>query len=263
MMPHILQLSNLNFKFYSASGTGNTFLIADITNKYVSPKKIKTPLIFALRRENKDSGLIFEKINPKLYKMRVIEKDGSESSFCGNGARVLARYLHKTTGITLSKLIIENDKKLIFGKKNNNEYYIECGRPIQLPSIKIQNIKLHHFNVCGEPHLITDNFFDQLKLYLIAKLINKSNSINVSCINGQYIITYERGVNNITQSCGSACIAATQFRLNNTSIIFDNNMMPWYCLGGTNFVETKKFILFGETELEEINPNKEVKKRGI
>lgn len=261
-MKHIPRPSSLNFKFYSANGTGNTFLIADIHSKKISADNIKAPLLDALHAQNKDSGLILEKVRYRVYKMRIIEKDGSESFFCGNGARVLAHYLHKTIGITLAEFETCVDERLIFGK-NGTEYFVECGAPITLKTALVDNYKFHNFNVCGEPHYITEDFFDKHKLIEYAERFNNNHSTNVSCINNQDIITYERGVNDITQSCGSACVAATQLRLKNTKIEFDWDRMPWHCLGGTNFVETKTFTLYGPTYVEDIERAEKFKKNEI
>lgn len=255
MMRHLQLPSNCSFNFYAGHGTGNSFLIADITGKYVSPKKIKASLIDALHRENKDSGLILEKINAKLYKMHVIERDGSESSFCGNGARVLAHYLHLTKKIELANLQVGN-KKIPFGKHKDG-YFVECGEPINLSSCQIGEYTFGKFIVCGEPHLVTNDFFNLNKLKEVGTKIRESESINVSCIISNNIMTYERGVHDVTLSCGSACVAATKYSLLNYFLVnylleLKDKILPWKCLGGTNYVDITNFSLIGESFLEEI-----------
>ncbi len=253
MMRHRQPPLSLNYNFYFGSATGNTFLITE------SPlKKIKGVLINELKDKSIDSGLVIKKIKNNFYKMHVIEKDGSESAFCGNGARVIAHYLYEQHGIELARLQIENnDEGILLGKKGSG-YFVKCGQPEILPPLSTNEYTFQKFIVCGEPHLITDNFFDPDKLKSFFNLFNKHRSINVSCINNNNILTYERGVDAITQSCGSACIAATQYMLMRRCYIYDKNKMPWHCPGGTNFVDIKTFDLSGETFLEERLINKKL-----
>lgn len=252
-MMRLAQLpSNCSFKFYAGHGTGNSFLIADITEKYISPKMIKASLIDALHREKKDSGLIFEKINNRLYKMHVIEKDGSESSFCGNGARVLAHYLYLTKNIEIARLKVGN-KEIPFGKHKDG-YFVECGDPINLSTFQMGKYTFGKFIVCGEPHLITQDFFNLNELKEVGNKIRETESINVSCVISNNIMTYERGVHDVTLSCGSACVAATKYSLLNYFLELKDKILPWKCLGGTNYVDITNFSLIGESFLEEINP---------
>lgn len=258
MMRHIPQPSSWNFKFYSGSGTGNTFLIADMFHRFkgFSLSDIKAPLIDALKLHSKDSGLVFEQLASDLYKMMVIEKDGSESSFCGNGARVFAHYLYTVKNIPLARLEIEN-KIILLGKNewpissDEESFFVECGMPNYLGLYQFDDISFGNFIVCGEPHLITNDFFDIERLIDVARRIREFQSINVSCIKKNSILTYERGVEDVTQSCGSACIAATHFSQINKLIDLKKKITEWNCLGGTNWIETGKFSLIGHSFLDE------------
>lgn len=245
MMKQKQHLSDYVFRFHNANANGNTFLITQINNE-ASLSKVKGPVIDRLNIYSRDSGLVFYEINHNLYKMHVIEKDGSESNFCGNGARALANYLYTFNQIILAKLQIKNGE-INFGKKGD-KFFVECGRPHSLDSLKIDKYSFDRFNVCEEPHLITTNFFDGDKLISIAKKINETESTNVSCIKNQKILTYERGVNGITKSCGSACMAATQYKLNYRS--YKNKIMIWRCLGGDNIIDTETYSLMGHAQLE-------------
>ncbi len=237
--------SDYGYRFFNGSGSGNSFLISDISDG-TPLNKIKGFLVNDIIRLKKDSGLVFKKIGNSLYKMHVIEKDGSESSFCGNGARVFAHYIFYKHKIEIAKLLTEN-KEINFGK-NNSGFFVECGKPSILEPLEIDGYLFERFNVCGEPHLVTSFFFDDNKLRELSKKIQKSHSINVSCIKNQKILTYERGVEDITKSCGSACIAATQYRLTYRS--YKNKKMPWECIGGINFVDIEIFSLTGNTHID-------------
>lgn len=245
MMRQKQRLLDCDFRFYNANANGNTFLISQV-NDEASLYKIKGFVVDRLNSYCRDSGLIFYEVNDNLYKMHVIEKNGSESQFCGNGARALANYLFVFNQVILARLQVKNNE-IIFGKKGNN-FFVECGRPQHFGLFKIDKYTFDRFNVCGEPHLITSNFFSGDKLILIAKKIQETESINVSCIKNRKILTYERGVEWITKSCGSACVAATQYKLNNKN--YKNKNMLWKCLGGDNYVDSETFSLTGHTQLE-------------
>jgi diaminopimelate epimerase len=238
-----LQLSEYNYKIHTGSGTGNNFLIIN-AHDTIPSQEMKEFLICKIKIKSIDSGLIFQYIDNGLYKMHVIEKDGSESIFCGNGARVFAHFLYETKKIESAKLQIK-DNEITLGK-NEYGFFVECKKPEHLETLIIENLLFHKFKVCGEPHLITSDFFHNNTLKCIARKIQKTHSVNVSCIQHNRIITYERGVNCITKSCGSACIAATQFKIYSG---FLGEIMSWICLGGINKINTKTFSLTGNTTL--------------
>lgn len=233
-------------KFYRAHATGNTFLMMDcLEDPSAFTEEIRKNLIDALLAESKDSGLVFEKISPH-YRMRVIEKDGTESAFCGNGARAFAHYLYANYAIEEANLLINGSKTIVFGKKPCGTFNVSCEAPSVHSSLSLGR---DIFNVCGEPHLIIEDFFCKEQLVKLAKDIQETYSVNVSCIEQQKILTYERGVNAITASCGSACVAATQYLLKQGKT-FTAREIPWHCLGGTNWVDTETFSLMGPTWLE-------------
>jgi diaminopimelate epimerase len=242
--------SKCDYNFFYGSGTGNNFLIVYLKKDERYSSALKDVLIYKINNDSVDSGLIFKHVGDDIYLMFVIEKDGSESAFCGNGARVFAHYLYETEKIEKAKLFSINGT-VNFGK-NENGFFVECGTPtIFISDINIVKNYLFKrkkylfrlYEVHGEPHLITNDFFDANELILISK---KVSDVNVSCIERDKIITYERGVNNITQSCGSACVAATQYILDNG---FNKDIAEWRCLGGINYVDTKTFSLTGSTTL--------------
>lgn len=250
MKKRIPQQSNWASKFQLASATGNTFLIADISG--FSLQKFKASLIDALINQNKDTGLLFRHIHKDLYRMYVIEKDGSESAFCGNGARVFAQYLYETKKIELARLKLKEGLEPIYFGKHEKGAFVQCGVPEFLLSFQFEDNTLQMFQVCGEPHFITHDFFDADHLKLLAKEIRKDISTNVSCIKDNKILTYERGVEDITLSCGSACIAATEYSLMNNLRKPNKMIIDWECLGGINLVDIEgfKFSLIGLSQIE-------------
>ncbi|MES2345650.1 MAG: hypothetical protein V4494_06930, partial [Chlamydiota bacterium] len=86
------QQQSIYAKFIAAESCGNTFLIYEIPSRD-DLKYIQNALIDRLKIEGRDSGLILQEIKPNIWQMFVVEKDGSISSFCGNGAKAVALYL--------------------------------------------------------------------------------------------------------------------------------------------------------------------------
>ncbi|PIS01490.1 MAG: hypothetical protein COT84_02335 [Chlamydiae bacterium CG10_big_fil_rev_8_21_14_0_10_35_9] len=243
----------MNFykKLTKAEACGNTFLIFE--GNWPQQEMIQEIIL-----QKVDSGLKFaiEKEIPEaiFVSMKVLEKDGSISEFCGNGARCIAAYL-KTNQLAPNKkwYLIKENKLLQLGVSQNN-YFVEAScfptfQKFTKNAFALQILGSHFFFTqwFNEPHLVTFDNLGYEKLYEIGKLVNslkyrqvfpKGTNINAVAVKEEQKIentTFERGVNAITRACGSGSACASWLFHYFSSILKNNEQYSIQVLnkGGT------------------------------
>lgn len=229
-------------------GSGNDFLLIDeITHNYSFSEKEREKLAVLLCYRSSDlgaDGILFvmksshENTNGR---MRIFNADGSEASMCGNGLRLVARYICEM--FNLNEAIIETMKADLKVSKqpdlfpNVSTYQVEIS-PVSfqlkdLPMIDNQAVLMNEkipvltedvtFSALAvpNPHLIAIVEEEQLKTDLQKKISEKVNGpnelfpdgVNVSFVKPLspghiYVRTYERGVG-FTNACGTAMSASS------------------------------------------------------
>jgi diaminopimelate epimerase len=174
-----------------------------------------------------DGVLVFENSQHADFKMRLFNRDGSEGEMCGNGARCIARYA-----------FVENiaPRKMVFETMAGN-IYAEVGEV--LVKIKMGDIKINGFNedrkvntcrgelicnyiIAGVPHCvifikdldrITDDELRGLGREIRFNKEEFPEGTNVNFVQelGESrvkVITYERGVEDLTMACGTGSTAS-------------------------------------------------------
>lgn len=162
--------------------------------------RVTFPALLAMvEKNNIDSILLLESSTKADVRMRILEKDGTESVMCGNGARVVSKLLIETYGVINPR--IEAGGK-IFNTENlgNGEVAVNMG----VAQIRNDNFCL----VGGEPHLLQTDDISFDKLHRLVK----ENAVNVNLVDsfmfdGARIRTFERGVNDFTKCCGTGSVA--------------------------------------------------------
>lgn len=221
-----------NFYYFLASAAGNSFLLFDfIDQEFNNIFFLKKSIQKALYVENCDSALILfrHKAKEHEYKMIVLERDGSISEFCGNGARVIAKYLNARFFKKKFFLISHAGTHAI---EALGEYYrVDMGKvrfELNDRYISMAPDQMDIARICGksifyveaiEPHLVVEN--NSLKLETLEKighLLSQKRShfaqgINISLLkilseDTISINTFERGVNDVTKSCGTAATSS-------------------------------------------------------
>lgn len=189
-----------------ADATGNTFLIL----YHIDPKDINFTKI--LKERNLDSALFISFLrsdqNHLYFKMRVLEKDGSESSFCGNGSRALSRFFLKKFG---KGYTFHLEKDIVLSKSEKG-YAFTCPlpRPESIEPIKMEGYTFYKVSVSGEPHFVTFDPLSRQELEQVGKKITGVNINVVKVLDEKHLAntTFERGVNAITKACGSGSLSA-------------------------------------------------------
>lgn len=227
-------------------GSGNDFLLIDeITNSYFFSEGDRAKLATLLCDRNSDlgaDGILFIMNSVQTDgRMRVFNSDGSEASMCGNGLRLVARYICEMKG--LNEAIIETMKANLKVSKqqdiypNVTTYQVEISPvsffledlPLNLNEPNLLNEKIPELSqeltfsalAVPNPHLISVVETEQLQSGVqkeISEKVNNPNElfpdgVNVSFVNSLakgsiYVNTFERGVG-FTNACGTAMSASS------------------------------------------------------
>ncbi len=235
--------------FMRGQGCFNTFIIIDLrqtperyTNAFLKAAhqlllEVGDDDVLILRRAQMGSP-------DRAVYMDVLEPDGSFASFCGNGARVVAAYLESQSGPGCYSLVTSETSRALTAH-GNGLYSVAMGQTVCNPSespfvisqpdtfISSESALCHirfdelpeamwYFSQTGEPHLITFDAVSHEQLDTLGIVINdyryrslfpQGMSLNVVEVLSNValsVFTFERGVNRITQACGtgSTCSVA-------------------------------------------------------
>ncbi|ULT55285.1 diaminopimelate epimerase [Neobacillus drentensis] len=227
-------------------GSGNDFLLIDeISNDYVFTEEDRANLAKILCNRDADLGadgiLFIMKSEQVDGRMRVFNADGSEASMCGNGLRLVARYICELKGI--NQAVIETMKANLKVRKQEDifphvhTYQVEISPvlfelkalPLNLNKPTLFNERIKELSdelrftalAVPNPHLIAMVETEQLDSNLQKQLSEKVNGpndlfpdgVNVSFVKplergSIYVRTFERGVG-FTNACGTAMSASS------------------------------------------------------
>lgn len=201
--------------FYKYHGTGNDFIMLDGINETI-PKLTKTFIneICHRRFGIGADGLIVLRPNQKYdFTMEFYNSDGSLGSMCGNGGRCVVAFAHDL------RIIKEQTVFLAPDGVHSAFFYTDKKIALKMQDVKeIENHKLGLFIDTGSPHLLifSKNIsfkegYKEGKKIRYSSFYENSGGVNVNFIfydkKEVNLITYERGVEDITYSCGTGSVA--------------------------------------------------------
>ncbi|NWQ42120.1 diaminopimelate epimerase [Bacillus sp. EB106-08-02-XG196] len=227
-------------------GSGNDFLLIDeISNPYSFSETERAELASLLCNRNSDLGadgiLFIMKSDHADGRMRVFNTDGSEASMCGNGLRLVARYVCEMQG--LNEAVIETMKADLKVSKQQDIFPTVTTYQVEISPVSFRlsdlPLNLNEPNLINEnipelseelifsalavpnPHLISIVETEQLNSGEQKKISEKVNNpnelfpdgVNVSFVKSLdegsiYVNTFERGVG-FTNACGTAMSASS------------------------------------------------------
>lgn len=204
--------STINFIKYQ--GTGNDFIIIDDRQERIG--RAQTDLIqrwcdrkFGIGAD----GLILLRDHAEYdFEMVYFNADGRESSMCGNGGRCIVAFA--------KKLQLIDNQCFFMAIDGLHEARIN-GQQVELKMTDVSETEAGEGFYCvdtGSPHYIKFmDDIDAVDVYTEGKSIRnsprfKAEGINVNFVakhgNGIKVLTYERGVEDETLSCGTGVTAA-------------------------------------------------------
>lgn len=241
-----MEVLTVQIDFIKGHGSGNDFLLIDeISNSYSFSEDERASLARLLCNRDTELGadgiLFVMKSNRADGRMRVFNADGSEASMCGNGLRLVARYICEM--LQLNEAVIETMKADLKVSKqadlypNVVTYQVEISPvsfklndlPLKLNQATLQNEKIQELSTelsftaiaVPNPHLIAIVETEVFQTDIQKKLSEKVNGPNelfpdgvnvsfVKAINAGniYVRTFERGVG-FTNACGTAMSASS------------------------------------------------------
>ena len=227
-------------KFSKMHGLGNDYIFINCTKGY---EKIENPEELSRKLSNPHFGIGGDGIilicnsNIADFKMRIFNKDGSESEICGNGIRCVGKYVYdfgltKKEEITIETLAGIKNLKLNIDKGKVTSVKVDMGEPIlepnKIPIIcdndknKVElnlfgDVFIFHCVSMGNPHAITlINDIEKFDVVKYGKIVesdkhfpNKTNVEFVQVLDKNTIKmrVYERGSGE-TLACGSGACAS-------------------------------------------------------
>jgi diaminopimelate epimerase len=236
----------MQIELIKGHGSGNDFVLIDeISNDYTFSETQRADLAQMLcNRESSlgaDGILFVMKSEHADGRMRVFNADGTEASMCGNGLRLVARYICEK--FDLESAVIETMKTDLQVCKhpalfpNVSTYQVEISPvsfqvsdlPLNINQPTLKNEKITDLAddlvftalAVPNPHLIALVETEQLQTNLQKDLSEKVNGpnewfpdgVNVSFVkvlstDNIYVRTFERGVG-FTNACGTAMSASS------------------------------------------------------
>ena len=199
--------------FYKYQGTGNDFVMIDNRESKFPKDNLKLISEICSRRFGigADGLILIENHTTEDFQMVYYNSDGSQS-FCGNGARCAVRFA-SFLGMISNSCSFEAIDGIHEAKISHETISVKMGDVTQLD----QNVFDDYILDTGSPHYVS--FVDDLSLVDIIEVgkniryspMYADDGINVNVVQVKKdhlsMLTYERGVENETYSCGTGATA--------------------------------------------------------
>ncbi len=203
-----------NIVFHKYQGTGNDFIMIHAADWKIELTTDDIKTLCHRRFGIGADGLILVGENSELdFEMRYFNSDGSRS-FCGNGARCAVHFAHSFGYFEKECTFLAID--------GVHEASLESANLVKLKMADVHSWEVNengdYILHTGSPHYIRfTDFLDKEDIVGYGKEIRysetyKKEGINVNLAqkveNGIRMLTYERGVEDETYSCGTGATAA-------------------------------------------------------
>lgn len=250
----------LKLKTHLISGAGNTFHILFVSDLGIASENLTTDQMKKITQlvcsTNTADGVIFLNKESTHYKWHFYNNDGSDAEMCGNASRCVGFYIKNILAAEGSQWQLET----IAGKIGIESLSSMSFRITMTPISKSASTK-GFFCDTGVPHLVLET----KKLNLSEDLKNQARQLRFDKefaprgTNVTYVelledptkikaASYERGVEDFTQACGTGAMAAAYFNLTKRGVSQSQVEMP----GGTlmmNLSNLKSPLMTGPAKL--------------
>lgn len=208
--------------FSKYSGCGNDFILID--NRQIG-LNLQSPTIQKLCNRSRGVGadgiILLEESKTSNFRMRIFNQDGSEAEMCGNGLRCLGQFIVEL-GFPKKTYSVETLERQLTVEFEGDQVKTTIGdaKGIQRLSLKVEKDTLDCYALnTGVPHAVF--FVDNLKSVEVNTLGHKirhheefspkgvnANFVEKSSPSQLTLRTFERGVENETQACGTGATAS-------------------------------------------------------
>lgn len=243
-------ISKGSIKLYKFSGAGNTFLICD--RKFINNfNKLDIIKFCSIDNFQADGFIFVEIIDKEEIYWEFFNSDGSTAEMCGNATRCVGLYYKQIYNFNM--INIHTSVGIVKVVRQLNDQFMTT-MPIDHTQIKNMKLKIDsqilniNFINTGVPHAVIklNSKFELDQFKELNKKIRFHRDFGLAGANVTYLwkidfencgaITYERGVENYTQACGTGALAAGILYSLETKHDFIYVEMP----GGTLGVKVEK-----------------------
>lgn len=224
-MPRMIKCAKLN-------GNGNDFIAIDNMKLEYGTDKLRSFAERLCRRQESIGGdgiLVAEPSASRAFKMRIFNRDGSEGEMCGNGARCMARYAFENKIAAEPDMVFETLSGDIHANVRGGMVGLELS-PVDLTGVRFRVPAStgrfdfeYTFITVGVPHAVIfqnsrgkpDDEYRRLgrDVRYMAELFPEGTNVNFvfprEAADELFVLTYERGVEDLTLSCGTGSTAAS------------------------------------------------------
>lgn len=234
----------MDIRYIKINGNGNNFLVMD-NRELKLDDQTKSSLTLRdcnVKTSMGADGIIFvEDSKTADFRMRIFNVDGSEAEMCGNGARCIARFAYDNN-IAPEKMTFETAAGQMKAEIDTGYVSIDMGE-IDLKALEIDKVieclgkKItYSYLPVGVPHIGVycdrNNISTREDMIKYGNALNRSRHVFKEGTNVNFIevidqdnikvTTFERGVDDLTDSCGTGSCSTTiinaiRIRLNNGS----------------------------------------------
>ncbi len=217
-------------KYYLAEACQNTFILLDCLEYTQADTHILQAVHHHLIAENRDDALILidgnETGDAFTARMLVLGQDGTLGEFCGNGSRACAAFLFAHYSHAQSLFLLSSKGKHPLIQQGEAIYSIQLPPVSFVPNAKFvphpeQLPKELIYAEAIEPHLILQGSMSDAELRAIGRQWNQRKDLFPLGINVNacevieegvlFVKTFERGVQNLTKSCGTGSLSCAAF----------------------------------------------------
>lgn len=216
--------------FFKVHGNGNDFIVLDNREGRLSDSDLSSAAMALCRRRasvGADGLMAVERAGEAEgvdFRMRIFNADGSEAAMCGNGARALARYAYER-GIAASPMRFATGAGMVEATVEPPFVELDMGN-IDLArgtfgwSLRAGGVTFPFvFLTVGVPHcvLLTDEDYSRDAMREMGREVRWNTELFPEGANVSFArrtspdemsaVTYERGVEDLTDSCGTGCVA--------------------------------------------------------
>ncbi|MGM0440373.1 MAG: diaminopimelate epimerase [Chlamydiota bacterium] len=196
---------------YKYQQAGNVFVVIDDLTKTFPRDKIATTCQEA---SPCDGLLLLQRSSKADFKMSIFNRDGGKASMCGNGICCLMKYI-VDNGLAPERCTIETDVHI--AQLNYHDGLVSTTMP-QPSSIQHHDEVEGYFINTGVPHLVI--FVEKISCTAVKEAgkqlrhhpLFAPHGTNVNFVevleSSLKVRTYERGVENETQACGTGATAS-------------------------------------------------------
>ena len=214
----------MQISFVKMAASANDFIVIDNRRGVIkkNPAAVARKICDRKLSVGADGLLLLEKSRKADIRMRIFNPDGSEASMCGNGVRCLAKFAVKNK-ITKSNHRIETGAGIIEAEVKGDTVKAHLTDPKDFQgSVKLDVNGRHeevYFINTGVPHaVIFEPSLEEISVQERGRGVRTHrhfaprgtnvNFVKVGSGNSIDVRTYERGVEDETQACGTGSTAS-------------------------------------------------------